>query len=39
MDLINENGSSLGLTFDDKREEYNVDFVLSPENFEAYKYN
>jgi hypothetical protein len=32
-------GSSLCLTLDGKREELNVDFVLSPESFEASKYN
>ena len=28
-------GSSLCLTLDDKREELNIDFVLSKESFEA----
>ena len=30
-----EKGSSLCLTLDGKREENNVDFVLSPESFEV----
>jgi hypothetical protein len=35
LDGLKGKGSSLCLTLDGKREELNVDFVLSPESFEA----
>jgi len=35
LELFEGKGSCLCLTLDGKKEEFNVDFVLSPESFEA----